>query len=322
MNDQRSNHLRQLRAFCAAAACGSISKAAEQLSISQPSVSLHIQNLEKRFNTTLFERRGPKIQLTPAGAVLEKLSAPLVEAIDKLPASFSATLGEVTQGQLNIASGQSTLLYMLPDAIKTFTEQYPQINVALHSVTGRAGMALIREEKVDFAVGAMFDVPDDLVYHPLVEYEPMLITALDHPLAKSSAITLEDLSEYGLILPPRHLTTWQQVNTVFSNHNVPYSIALEAGGWEVIKRYVEMGLGISIVTSICLRSPHQLFCHPMSQYFPKRSYGVVYRRGRFMTPQALRFLSLLAPERFANMDPLTLPLSTLQSAALRHTLED
>jgi len=267
------NQLRQLRAFCNAAQTGSISKAAERLQLSQPSVSLQIQALEKDLDTLLFERCGPKIRLTPAGDLLLEMSQPLVDGFTRLADSFAARLGDVHAGPLDIASGEATLLYILPDVIKEFRTDFSQIDVKLHNVTGHDGMALLRADEVDFAVGSMIDVPDDMVYHPIYDFKPALIMCKDHPLAKKKNISLEQISPYGLILPPRHLSTWNMVDLVFQQHNVPYNVVLEAGGWEVIKRYVEIGTGISIVTSICLRGTEDLVVKPMEDYFPTRSYG-------------------------------------------------
>ena len=114
---QQGNRLRQLRAFCLAAQSGSISKATERLSLSQPSVSLQIQGLEKELGNLLFERRGPRIRLTPAGQVLLEMALPLVESMEQLPDQFLARLGQVDTGTLDIAAGESTILYLLPDII-------------------------------------------------------------------------------------------------------------------------------------------------------------------------------------------------------------
>lgn len=100
----KQNRLKQLRAFCQAARTGSISLAAEALFLSQPSVSLQIQALEREFDTSLFERRGPNIKLTPEGALLYKLAEPLVEGIDKLHETFAAHNGKLESGELNIAA--------------------------------------------------------------------------------------------------------------------------------------------------------------------------------------------------------------------------
>jgi DNA-binding transcriptional LysR family regulator len=83
------------------------------------------------------------------------------------------------------------------------------------------------------------------------------------------------------------------VDYVFQKHNLSYRVALEAGGWEVIKKYVEYGLGVSIVTSICLEGTEALAALDVSQYFPKRTYGIVMRRNRLLSAQATRFTEMM-----------------------------
>src|SRR5512142_3087706 len=85
--------------------------------------------------------------------------------------------------------------------------------------------------------------------------------------------------------PPRSAWWWQ--------HNLTFTVTLEAGGWEVIKKYVELGMGISIVTDICLTGKEKLARIPLKQYFPQRGYGLVLRKGRFLSPQAKRFVEIL-----------------------------
>ncbi len=298
----KQNRLKQLRAFCFAAQTGSISKAAEKLFLSQPSVSLQIQALERELGTALFERRGPNIRLSPEGKILYELARPMVQGMDALPETFSALCGNLEAGELNIAAGESTILYILPKPTKRFADRYPGISLKLHNVTGRDGLSMLRADEVDFAVGSMLEVPQDISYHPIFTYEPLLITAPDHPLAKKKNIRLQDISPYGLILPPRHLSTWRLVDLVFQQHNVNYKVALEAGGWEVIKKYVELGLGISIVTGICMNQDDPLAQIPLSQYFPKRSYGVVLRQGKLLSPQAKRFIEIMCPDFFSRAE--------------------
>lgn len=289
----KQNRLKQLRAFCYTARAGSITLAAEALFLSQPSVSLQIQALEREFGISLFERRGPNIKLTPEGDALYKMSEPLVDGIDKLHETFAASYGKIESGELNIAAGESTILYVLAEPLRLFAKAYPNIRLKLHNVTGRDGMAMLRADEADLAVGSMLEVPDEISYTPVVTYDPTLIAPMEHPLAGRKAVTLEDISPYGLILPPRHLSTWRIVDLVFRQHNLKYKVALEAGGWEVIKKYVEMGLGISIVTDVCLTGEERLARIPLNRYFPKRSYGIVLRQGRFLSPQANRFIEIM-----------------------------
>ena len=289
----RHNRLAQLRAFCHTLKEGSISKAAEKLSLAQPTVSLQIQALEKELGEILLERRGPRIAPTPAGLALYEIAVPLVQGMDTLPQALADRFGKLESGELNIASGESTLLHLLPGYVRQFAEAYPGVHIRLHNVTGRSGLAMLRSDEADFAVGSLLEVPDDMLYKPLFNYEPMLICAFDHPLVQLKQVTLEDIAPYGLILPPQFLSTWRRVNEVFSKHKLDYNVRLEVGGWEVIKRYVEEGLGVSIVTSICLRQSYRLRAIPMKRYFPERTYGVVQRRGKFLTPQARRFIESL-----------------------------
>jgi DNA-binding transcriptional LysR family regulator len=94
------------------------------------------------------------------------------------------------------------------------------------------------------------------------------------------------------------------VDLVFQQRRVPYTVALEVGGWEVIKQYVAMGLGVSIVTSICLTDAdaQRLVARNLREYFPPRSYGVVMRKGKYLSPQARAFIDLIKPGLFERRD--------------------
>ncbi len=295
-NRYRHNRLKQLRGFCQAAKTGSISRAAEDLFLSQPSVSLQIMALEREFDATLFDRHGPKIHLTPEGELLFELAQPLVRGLEDLRDEFLSQRDSVERGRLDIAAGGSTLLYVLPPYVEAFAKAYPDVELKLHNVTGKAGLAQLRSGEADFAVGPLLETPGDLSFYPIVSYDPMLITCLDHPLAKKKRLTLRDISRYPLILPPRNLSTWRMVEFVFAERQLPYEVRLEVGGWPVIKKYVSVGLGISIVMSICLREDDKLEAQPVSKYFPQRIYGVVTRKGKRLSRQARHFIQLMAPD--------------------------
>ncbi len=311
-----------MRAFCQTAKTGSISRAAKRLQLSQPSVSLQIQSLEKEIGILLFERRGPHIRLTPAGQLLLEMAEPLVDGMDNLVDTFKATVSKVTTGPLDIAAGESTLLYILPELTKHFMDQYPSITVRLHNVTGKDGTAMMRDDSADFAIGAMDEVPADLTYYPIYNYKPILIVPIGHPLASRGSVTAEDISPHGLILPPRSLSTLNQIDAVFQEHGLPCQVVLEVGGWEVIKRYVELGLGISIVTSFCLRGHENLIKIPVDNIFPGRSYGVVIRRGKFLSPQAKAFLEFMEPGFFTTNDDASATEHYNENARALNDLKD
>jgi len=292
----KHNRLQQLRGFYHAARARSISRAAEQLHLSQPSVSLQIQALEHDLGVRLFERRGPRIQLTHDGETLLELVRPLVQGVDSLADDFNARRESLTGGSVSVAAGGSTLQYILPQFVKRFVHEHPGIELRLHNVTGKAGLALLRAGDVDLAVGPMMEMPMDILFHPVVTYDPMLITSLDHPLASRKRITLKDIAAYPLILPPRDQSTYRLVEMVFAEHSLKHDVSLEVGGYDVIKTYVALGLGISIVMSHCLTADRDLYACPVERWFPRRSYGLVMRKGRPLSPAAQRFVHTVAAE--------------------------
>lgn len=300
----KGNRLKQLRAFCHAARLGSVTRAAEALFLSQPAVSLQIGALEKELGVGLFERLRRRLALTREGEVLYEMARPLIDGIDGLDGAFRQRLKGLDAGELNIAAGSSTILYLLPPLVQAFREKHPEIQLKLHNVTGVDGLARIRADEVDLAVGSMLDVPNDIDYAATHSFDPMLIAPRDHPLASREPLRLEDLSPYGLILPPKRLTTYRLVDLVFQQRRVPYTVALEVGGWEVIKQYVAMGLGISIVTGICLTDAdrEKLAIRNLREYFPPRSYGIVVRKGKYLSAQARAFVDLVKPALFTRRD--------------------
>ncbi|HYR43196.1 MAG TPA: LysR family transcriptional regulator [Terriglobia bacterium] len=286
----KQNRLQQLKGFCAVVEAHSVSKAADRLSLTQPTVSLQVQSLERDLRTTLFERRGPKIELTFEGALLYELARPLVEGLTALDQNFEDRRNNVEQGRLAIAAGESTIHYVLPRAVQRFSSEHPRISLALNNVTGQQGLQQLRDRLVDFCVGPILDTPADIVFEPVVAFDPVLITPLGHPLSLRRKVSLRDISQYPLILPPRHLSTWRQVEMVFLQHSLPYEVRLEMGGWEVIKRYVELGMGISIVMNVCLTGRERLEVISANKYFPKRVYGIVQLKSRTLSPQARDFI--------------------------------
>ena len=300
----KGDRLKPLRAFCQTARLGSVSRAAEALYVSQPAVTLQLQALEREMGVRLFERSGRRLVPTREGEALYELARPLVEGIDGLDGAFREQLRGLDAGELHVAAGSSTILYLLPKIIATYRETQPDVRLILHNVTGAGGLNLLRSDEVDLAVGSMLDVPADLDYAPVYRFDPMLIAPPDHPLATKRSLELADLSPYGLILPPRRLTTYRLIDHVFHQARVPYTVALEVGGWEVIKQYVAMGMGISIVTAICLTDAdrERLATRSLADYFPPRSYGVVVRKGKYLSPQARAFTELIKPDLFTRGD--------------------
>lgn len=272
-----------------------MSKASEILFASQPTISLQIKKLESELGVKLFERRGPKLKITTEGEILYNIAIPLVQGIDHIKDEFQSRHTDLSAGELTVAAEESTLLYTLPGPIRSFVEQYPGIRLKLSNVTGRNGRELVLSDEVDLAVSSMLDTPSNLNYTPFVAYPPILIAPKGHPLAKIDNITMQDIGKYGLILPPSHFSSWRLIKMVFALNGVNFNVALEAGGWEVIKSYVALGLGVSIVTSLCINDhdKEELEIMPLDKYFPSRKYGVVTRKDKVLSSPAQRFIDIL-----------------------------
>ncbi len=300
----KGNRLKQLRAFVYTVKLGTLSRAAEALFLSQPSISLQLTALERELGQRLLERTRRRVTLSRAGEALYELARPLVEGWERLDRDFRARVDGMQAASLTVAAGTSTIQYLLPPLVRAYRERNPGVRLELANVTGRDGLALLRADQADFAVGSMLDVPPDLDYAPVHHFDPMLILPPEHPLAAKADIRLEDLSPYGLILPPKRLTTFRLVDLVFQQRQVPYTVAIEVGGWDVIKQYVAMGLGISIVTGICITDAdrERLAVRNMRAYFPPRSYGVVVRKGKYLSPEARAFVDLIKPGLFTRGD--------------------
>ena len=140
----KQNRIKQLRAFCYAAQFKSMSKAAEQMFLSQPSISILIQSLEKELKQRLFDRKGPKINLTKEGTILFEMSLPLLERLETLPESFEEKCKHSVVGSLNIAAVEAIILYTLPEIIKRYTDSFPDIHIKLNNCAAAVGVEKVR----------------------------------------------------------------------------------------------------------------------------------------------------------------------------------
>jgi len=297
----KSDKLKPLRAFCQTVRLGSVSRAADALFVSQPAITLQLQALERDLGVRLLERNGRRLTPTREGEVLYEMALPLVEQLDGLEADFQERVRGLEAGELKIAANSSTILYLLPKIVEAFRARHPEVRLALHNVVTSEGTELLREDAVDLVVGTLLDVPADLSYEAAYRFEQLLVAPPGHPLLRKPRLELADLAEYPLILPPKRQITWRLVDLVLQQNRVPYTVALEVSGWDVIKQYVAMGMGVSIVPSICLGEGDRdrLASRSLSAFFPSRSYGVVVRKGRVLSPQARAFIALIRPDLLA-----------------------
>ena len=216
-----------------------------------------------------------------------------MEGIESLPHEFAERCGKAVRGELTIAAGESTILYILPGVIREFQVLYPEVRFNVRNAIAPDALSMVQSNAVDIGVGSMLEPPDDVDYRPLYTCGTVLITPPQHPLNDLGDITLEDISPHGLILAPPPQHAWHHVDLAFRRHGLAYHVLLEAGGWEVIKKFVAAGLGISMVSSVCLQGGEGVVVRSLDAFFPKRSYGLMIRKGKRLSPAALRFIQLI-----------------------------
>jgi len=298
----KNNRFQQLRGFYFTAILGSVSKASRVINLTQPAVSLQIKALESDLNTSLFERKGPNISLTKDGTTLLELVSPLVEGIDNLKENFKVLTNKTDEKKITIAANQATILYLLPKLIKKYTTIYPDMKVRIQAAIAEDGIEKLRRGDVDIIVGPpSFDIPKDFIYYPIFYYDPVLITRPEHPLAGKENVTIEEMSKYQLILPPSHLRTIKTMDQIFAQHNFQQSeTRLQFDGWEIIKKYVEMDMAITIALSIAIEEDPVLVGTKLNHYFPRSSYGIILHRGQILTQKVQDFIKLIQPDFVQN----------------------
>ena len=206
----RGNRLAQLRAFVAIAKLGSLSRAAESLSLSQPSVSLQLAALERELGSTLVARgRRRRVELTPSGRSLYDMARPLVDVMDGIDAQFRARPPEREDaGDLRIAAGAAAIRHLLPSLVAAYRRVHPEVRLHLQQAGGEDTLELLRAGGVDLAIGSPAEIPADLLWTPLHESDSVLIAPHGHPLAARQELRPQDIAAHGLILPSQRRSSW------------------------------------------------------------------------------------------------------------------
>ena len=259
-------------------------------------MSLQVRTLEEQLGVTLFERRGPRISLTPVGQSLYKLAMPLVQGLDRLPDTFAERYRGVTTDALRIGAGQTSAAYLLPRYLKQFHELYPGIRIEIMTGTGQQRLGWLRDYELDLIVAAVDIPPADVDFYPVHASEPMLITAEDHPLAGRDSVTVEEAVAYPFVehTPTHYVRRISDV--ILRMHGVTPDVVVEVDGWGVITNYVSAGVGISFVPDLCLTEHDRLWKISFKDTIPMRRYGAIKRRDGLLTLAASRLLRTMAPE--------------------------
>ena len=296
---QRRNRLRQLRAFCRVAELGSITKASEFLDLTQSVVSLHVRALEYELQAVLFERGNRRIALSPAGDRLYKLVEPLLQRMDSLSAALVDEIDDVVPTRIHSGASQAVATFVLPRYLRRFQELYPETSVRVLVCVVSEGLKRLCDDELEFMLctdEACLQNRHDILYHRIACYDHVLITPLDHPLAGRKRVSPEEIAVHPAVVPNLDMYSGLSGDSAVERFGFDLNVVIEVGRWGVIKRYVEQGLGISIVPRICLGANDALSIVPLDNHFPVRSYGVATRRGKLLTPAARRLIQLMVPD--------------------------
>ncbi len=293
--------LHQLRVFEAAARHGSFTRAAEELFLTQPTISMQIKQLTKSVGIPLFEQVGKRLYLTEAG---RELFATCQEVFNTL-AQFEmkvADLKGLKQGQLRLAV-ITTAKYFIPRLLGSFCQLYPGIEISLQVTNHEGILERMTNNQDDLYI--MSQIPEhlDINYEAFLENPLIVLAPVNHPLAEEKNIPISKLTNEAFIMREPGSGTRRAVQKLFDEMNVEVKVKLELGSNEAIKQAIAGGLGISIL------SRHTLMPHTDDltildvEHFPiKRNWYMVYPNGKQLSIVARTYFEYLleAAKQFAS----------------------
>jgi DNA-binding transcriptional LysR family regulator len=289
--------LDQLKILQAIANEGSFKKAAEKLYISQPAVSLHVQNLEKQINTPLFYREKRKAQLTETGQLLLKYSSRILSLCEETCHALDE-LNSLQSGGLTIGASQTVGTYLMPKLIGLFKHKYPQIDIELQVHSTRKIAWDVNSGNIDLAiVGGEIpaELSKKLAITPYAEDELALILPLNHPLSKFKFIKKEDLYRLQFIALNPQSTIRNVIDNTLAHHGIDSSylkIEMELNSIEAIKNAVNSGLGVAFVSVSAISKElelHMLHWAKIEGITIKRTLSILLNQNRYYSTAAQSF---------------------------------
>ena len=275
-----------------------LTEAANALFTSQSGVSKHIKDLEDELGIELFIRRGKRLLgLTePGKELVEIVERMLLDAknIKLLAEQFSNR----NEGSLAIATTHTQARYALPNVVTRFKAEFPKVHLVLHqgSPTEIVSMLLSGDADIGIATESIAGVPA-LASFPYYEWHHAVIVPQGHPLADLKEVTLESLVEYPIITYHEGFTGRAAIDRTFADAALVPDIVMSALDADVIKSYVELGLGIGIVASVAFNAAKDdgLRLLDSAHLFPPNTTRIAIRRGHYLRGYAYRFLEYCSP---------------------------
>ncbi len=295
--------LDQLRILRAIVREGSFKKAADSLFVTQPAVSLQIQNLEKQLEVCLFDRGGRKAQLTEAGEVLISYCDSILNQCQEACRAID-DLHNLKGGSLVIGASQTTGTYLMPRMIGVFRQQFPDVSVQLqvHS-TRRTGWS-VANGQIDLAIigGELpTELNEILEVIPYATDELALVLPINHPLAKLPELTKEDLYRIKFVSLDTQSTTRKVLDQLLSNSGLDVQrlrIEMELNSLEAIKNAVQSGLGAALLPVVSIEreiSAKTLHKPIVADLKVQRELKVIRHPARYCSKAAEAFLNDILP---------------------------
>ncbi len=291
--------LHQLRYLCEVHKHGNhISAAAEALHTSQPGISKQIQLLEAELGFEVFERRRNRIVgVTDPGREVLAIAQRMLADADNLKnvrEDFVARDG----GRLILATTHTQARYVLPRVIEKFVHRWPTVRLNLRQGNPTQICELVEAGEADIAVGTETTRPfPNLVMLPCFELTRSVIAKVGHPLLEAKRLTLKEIAKYPIITyDPAFSGRWKVMNA-FKQAGIETTVIFGAMDADVSKTYVELGLGIAILTTVAFDAAHDinLRARDASHLFEPSTTYVTLRANSYLRRYAYDFIGLLAP---------------------------
>jgi LysR family transcriptional regulator, carnitine catabolism transcriptional activator len=276
--------LRHIRAFLALARAGSFTRAAVELHMSQPTLTVQIQHLETAVGVKLFDRSKRHVALTQAGRdLLVPLERILID-VEAIAANTDELLAH-RRGLVTVAALPSVAAGLLPRAIRKLSESYPGITVRVFDGVASRVAAMVKGGQVDFGISSQTYGDRELTSQVLIMDRLCAVVATDHALTKKRSMTLHELARHPLILMLKDSSSRQIVDLAFNREGLVSNVAYETTYGSTVAGLAQAGLGVGILPeSMVGPSPlHQLRIRGGAL---TRRISIIMRAGRSLSPTA------------------------------------
>jgi len=283
--------LDQLHTFLEIVRLKSFSKAAETCFRTQPAISAQVRQLEQELNTSLFDRLGTRIALTPAGRILAEYAEQILDLRRRAQDAINE-LERVPRGALMIAANEATCMYVLPRVFADYTRRFPNVQLLVDRVYGAKVAQAVMENQADFGFTQLPVEERKLQVVKVHSDEIQLIVPPGHPLARKDSVSCRDIVGHPLLMP-KSGNTRSRLNAWMELVEDLTQISMELDSTEMIKRFVMAGLGISFVAASHSREEVEsgrLVALSLAPEPVIRHIGLVYRKDKALSRAALGFI--------------------------------